>query len=164
MVAPHVVPDLSSVATATGAKRCLPVPVATVQDSTPEDMFDVFDAVSPLFDEEQEWTDLADEFKWNECCGDILREQRTSVWWVPSSYCLRWRDEVGDGRYGKKGIPAHLKDKVRLETLHAVRIAKFLLKLTTLNRSWIAKAPHVSDGMANPFFTRRVDRSVTMTG
>ena len=52
------------------------------------------------------------------------------------------RDASGPGRYGKKGLTPAQKEKVRLHTLVAVRVAQVLTLLTVRMLPWIFEAPH----------------------
>jgi len=95
--------------------------------------------------------ELADEFVWSGVCEDITVRQRNSFWWIPSATYLKYRDKAGPGRYGKRDTPPQKKELVRLETLHLVRVAKFLVKICALGLPWIVAAAAPDSGVATPF-------------
>ena len=134
-----------------GAKRRLPEPEIDIPNNSATDYVDVFGAFLPGYDEKQSLAGLADEFVWTELCEKVLREQKPTIWWVSSKLRKAWRDETGPGRYGKRGTPANLKEAVRLETLHAVRVAKLLERLRAHGLAWQAVAPYEEGSVANPF-------------
>ena len=84
---------------------------------------------------------MTDEFLWEGVRSDVVSNERVTPFWLPTSTYSAYRGKEGMERYGRKDTPPNKKELVRLETLHAVRVAKLISDMERLAVPWAAAAP-----------------------